>query len=80
MKSTAFVVNVARGGLIDEDALHKALVAGEIAGAGLDAGRLTALLLGLAERDEGIGVLANVRTGSYVGALGNGHARFCRPA
>ncbi|WP_298868530.1 phosphoglycerate dehydrogenase [uncultured Microbacterium sp.] len=36
MKSTAYVVNVARGGLIDEAALHDALVAGEIAGAGID--------------------------------------------
>ncbi|KZX22192.1 phosphoglycerate dehydrogenase [Rathayibacter tanaceti] len=36
MKPTAFVVNVARGGLIDEEALHRALVAGTIAGAGLD--------------------------------------------
>ncbi|WDH80312.1 phosphoglycerate dehydrogenase [Microbacterium esteraromaticum] len=36
MKSTAFVINVARGGLIDEADLHEALVAGEIAGAGLD--------------------------------------------
>jgi D-3-phosphoglycerate dehydrogenase len=36
MKPTAFVVNVARGGLIDEDALHDALVTGTIAGAGLD--------------------------------------------
>ncbi|NBX23525.1 MAG: phosphoglycerate dehydrogenase [Microbacteriaceae bacterium] len=36
MKNTAYIVNVARGGLIDEDALHAALVAGEIAGAGLD--------------------------------------------
>jgi len=36
MKQTAFVVNVARGGLIDEADLHEALVAGEIAGAGLD--------------------------------------------
>ncbi|WIB59019.1 phosphoglycerate dehydrogenase [Curtobacterium sp. MCLR17_007] len=36
MKSTAFVVNVARGGLIDEDALHRALTSNQIAGAGLD--------------------------------------------
>lgn len=36
MKPTAFVINVARGGLIDEADLHEALVSGEIAGAGLD--------------------------------------------
>ncbi|MGN6126070.1 MAG: NAD(P)-dependent oxidoreductase, partial [Humibacter sp.] len=36
MKPTAFVVNVARGGLIDEDALYRALTTGSIAGAGLD--------------------------------------------
>ena len=36
MKDTAYVVNVARGGLIDEDALHRALSANIIAGAGLD--------------------------------------------
>ncbi|PYY35917.1 phosphoglycerate dehydrogenase [Curtobacterium sp. MCJR17_055] len=36
MKPTAFVVNVARGGLIDEDALYRALTSNTIAGAGLD--------------------------------------------
>ena len=36
MKSTAYVINVARGGLIDEDALYEALTTGVIAGAGLD--------------------------------------------
>ena len=36
MKSTAYVVNVARGGLVDEEALYTALQDGEIAGAGVD--------------------------------------------
>ena len=36
MKSEAIMINMARGGLIDEDALIEALVTGEIAAAGLD--------------------------------------------
>jgi phosphoglycerate dehydrogenase-like enzyme len=36
MKKTAFIVNLARGPVIDEDALVEALSTGEIAGAGLD--------------------------------------------
>jgi D-3-phosphoglycerate dehydrogenase len=36
MKSTAYIVCTARGGIISEPALVQALGAGEIAGAGLD--------------------------------------------
>jgi D-3-phosphoglycerate dehydrogenase len=36
MKPTAVLINVARGGIVNEDDLHRALVEGKIAGAALD--------------------------------------------
>ena len=36
MKKTAYLVNTARGGIVDEGALHAALTTGTIAGAGID--------------------------------------------
>jgi D-3-phosphoglycerate dehydrogenase len=36
MKKGVFVINCARGGIIDEDALYDALVSGQVAGAALD--------------------------------------------
>ncbi len=37
MKNTSFLINTARGGIVDEKALHRALTEGWIAGAALDA-------------------------------------------
>jgi phosphoglycerate dehydrogenase-like enzyme len=36
MKSGSFLINLSRGGIVDRDALEKALATGQIAGAGLD--------------------------------------------
>lgn len=36
MKQDSYLINVSRGGLVDEDALYEAIVSGKLAGAGLD--------------------------------------------
>lgn len=62
MKPTAFVVNVARGGLIDEDALAAALAAGEIAGAALD------VFVEEPPKDQKLTGLPNVNVTPHLGA------------
>jgi glyoxylate reductase len=53
MKKTAYLINTARGPVIDEQALLSALKTGEIAGAGLDVyENEPALTPGLAELDN----------------------------
>lgn len=37
MKPTACIINIARGALVDEEAMHKALLDGKLGGAGIDA-------------------------------------------
>lgn len=62
MKSTAYVVNVARGGLIDEAALREALVNNVIAGAGLD------VFVSEPPKDDALTALSNVVVTPHLGA------------
>jgi D-3-phosphoglycerate dehydrogenase len=62
MKPTSFIVNVARGGLIDEDALARALRSGTIAGAGLD------VFVSEPPTDDALTSLPNVVVTPHLGA------------
>lgn len=62
MKPSAYIVNVARGGLIDEAALRDALVAGVIAGAGLD------VFSSEPPKDDALTGLSNVVVTPHLGA------------
>ena len=67
MKPTAFLVNGARGGLIDETALIDAMNAGIIGGAGLDTVALEPL-----PSDSSLWDLPNTLITSHVAAMTDG--------
>jgi len=64
MKATAYIVNIGRGGVIDEPALVRALQEGRLAGAGLDVFAIEPL-----PQDSPLWAMENVIiTGHYAGA------------
>ena len=76
MKPTAYVVNIARGAMIDEPALIEALQAGKIAGAGLDVAATEPLPAG-----HPFWTLENVLISPHIagaGGQGDTHAGFIK--
>jgi phosphoglycerate dehydrogenase-like enzyme len=76
MKPTAYVINIARGQMIDEPALIEALQAGRIAGAGLDVAATEPL-----RTDHPFWTLPNVLISPHIagaGGQGDTHAGFVK--
>ena len=70
MKNTARLINTARGGLVDESALYRALISGNIGGAGLD-------VFGTepADPNHPVFALPNVVVTPHIGAFTDGSSR-----
>jgi D-3-phosphoglycerate dehydrogenase len=64
LKPTAFLVNTARGGIVDEGALFQALASGKLAGAGLDV-----LAIEPAKADHPLFQLPNVLTAPHMAGV-----------
>ena len=80
MKNTAFIINAARGAVIDEAAMIEALKSGEIAGAGLNHDRLAGAALDVFEQeppadDNPLFSMENVIVSPHNAALSNGALR-----
>ncbi len=74
MKPTAYLVNVARGGVVDEPALIEALNAGKIAGAALDVFSKEPL-----PSDDPIYGAKNVQIYSHLGGYSEGYEERAMP-
>jgi phosphoglycerate dehydrogenase-like enzyme len=74
MKPTAYLVNVARGGVVDEPALIEALNAGKIAGAALDVFSKEPL-----PSDDPIYDAKNVQIFSHLGGYSEGYEERAMP-
>jgi D-2-hydroxyacid dehydrogenase (NADP+) len=74
MKPDGVLINIARGGVVDEDALLKALLAGRIAGAGLDVFQKEPLPL-----DSPLWDTPNVIITSHVGGMSEEYADQVMP-
>ena len=75
MKPTAYLVNVARGGVVDEPALIAALEGGQIAGAALDVFSQEPL-----PSDNPLWQAKNVTIFSHLGGYSHGYGRSSRYA
>ena len=74
MKPTSFLLNLARGGVVDEEALQKALNAGQIAGAALDVFSQEPL-----PEDSPFWSMKNVIVTPHVGGLHDGYVYDALP-